>query len=530
MKGETNDLAPCPISLADVDEVLTAAGLNDYGKSVGLAGALLNAAPPPDRRIDYLPITNRGIAAGFNRCAYDIVIVWDISRGVTDVRHLLDQAFRVLRPAGHLCLGHRAKLHLPVRELATTLANALKGDPRAEARRSGKETAEGAERPYFVFNETTLIRTLDPIGREAKILPPRLRRNDGLSFIYARKSGKMSVGVMSGIGDAVWSFVIADAVKAKFGASELVYYVHDSGDNRRKRSNNMLARFDFVSDLVSDVFHIHADTPMNAKTGHLNYVEGGEVPLDSPDNFDYRMIINTHLEHGKSYDEICEEMGLDPAQLNYDFFRGYREHDSDLNAVSKVMAQLSEKYVIFYYGALIDNSESGLNRGGIWTPEDWNTLGRLIHEEYGCKIALIGAPYDLDFAKKVQNGNQDLFYVNTIGQLDITETLALIQRSQFIVSFPAGVGIVGPYMRVPTVIFWRPKHMSYHVMHDRAGFDPKFATNWVPPKVLASGGYYPAWYGSDTPSSIMKAIKRGGWWDRTIATPIGAWPDEQESR
>ena len=54
---------------------------------------------------------------------------------------------------------------------------------------------------------------------------------------------------------------------------------------------------------------------------------------------------------------------------------------------------------------------------------------------------------------------------------------------------------------------------------------PDFATNWVPEPVLKNGGYYPAWYGSDTPESIMAAIRKGGWAKRKITTPIGKWKD-----
>jgi ADP-heptose:LPS heptosyltransferase len=285
----------------------------------------------------------------------------------------------------------------------------------------------------------------------------------------------------------------------------------------------MLARFGFVDDMVTSKFQVHANTPMDDRSGHLNYIPSGPVAVDGRDEFDYRLIVNTYLEHGQGYDRVCEALGLLEEDLDFDFFSDYDEKPEDMAAVDKVLHHVGQDYVVFYYGAEVDNTIGGLNRDEIWKPEDWNRLGRMVHEEFGLKIVVIGAPYDTSYANRILGANRDTFYYNAIGELDITETLALIQRSKFVVAFPAGVGIVGPYMRVPTVIFWRPKHMSYHVMHDRAGFRPEFATNWVPEPVLKAGGYYPAWYGEDTPDTIMEAVRKGGWAKRTPTTPIGKW-------
>lgn len=519
--SETLRVNPCVISKDEFRSLTTALDVETDGKSIAIVGAEIDDPDGLNLDLTVISADNRGLSPGLTRCTFDVVIMWNISRGVSDVRHMLDHLFQILKPGGQLCLGFKNKLNPPTRVLKQVVNRSVK----AQANESQTDPQPG-DKLFFLFNERTLIQTIAPLTREAKIDHRRHRGGDGLTFLKVRKSTKLSVGVMSGIGDAVWSFVIADAVKAKYGADKVVYHVHDSGDNRRKRSNNMLARFDFVDDLVSEVFQVHADTPMDSKTGHLNYRPSGEVPVDSTDSFDYRLIINTYLEHGQSYNEICDELELDQTKLNFDFFKSYREQPIDTVAVEKVKSLAGEKYVVFYYGALIDNTEGGLNRDAMWTAEDWNNLGRMIHEEYGCKIVVIGAAYDLEYARKIAGKTTDLFYVNTIGQLDITETLALIQRSQFVISFPAGVGIVGPYMRVPTVIFWRPKHLSYHIMHDRAGFDPGFATNWVPPKVMARGLYYPAWYGTDTPATIMDVVRKGDWWNREVTTPIGNWPED----
>jgi hypothetical protein len=358
---------------------------------------------------------------------------------------------------------------------------------------------------------------------EAERLQKSYRRNILHQFSAYRKRGTMSVGIMSGIGDAVWSFVLKDAVRKKYGASNLKYCIHDSGDGRRKRSNNMVARFRFVDDLVSSKFQVHADKAMNDHTGHLNYLPSGPVRVSSTDEFDYRMIANTFLEHGQNFQQICNALGLDEKLLDYDFFQQYREDPSDLKAVARVTEYVGNRYAVFYFGAEVDNSIAGLNKDEMWSAEDWNKLAELVAEEFGLKIVVIGAPYDLSYATKVISRSRPGVYFNTIGQMDISETLSLIHRSQFIVAFPAGVGIVGPYMRVPTVIFWRPKHNSYHALHERAGFSPQFATNWVPDSALVDRTYYPAWYGKDTPSSILEVIRERGWSKRRVSNKVGQW-------
>lgn len=499
---------------------------------IGLIGAIVD--DDNNSQIESIGAFSSCLQPGIARCSFDVVVLWNVSYDISDIRRIVDQAFQALRPNGLLIVGYTPTSALPIysqklRQSVGTRrlegqSNALEGDGATGAVVNGplRETKGGVS-PLFFLSDVALRSLIDPMRREVRILPDRTNLSVKHRFMGVRKSGTLSVGIMSGIGDAVWSFVIERAVRRKYKADALHYYVHDSGDARRKRSNNMLARFSFVNDLSSSIFQVHADTPMDDRTGHLNYISSGPTLIDGKDEFDYRLIVNSHLEHGAGFDIICEDLALSVGDLDYDFFKHYQELTSDIAAVDKITRYVGKDYAIFYYGAEVDNTIGGLNRDEIWTPEDWNRLGRLINDEYGLKLVVIGAPYDTSYANKIQGRNRDDFYYNAIGELDITETLSLIQRSKFIVAFPAGVGIVGPYMRIPTVIFWRPKHLSYHVMHDRAGFNPKFAENWVPPQVIKAGGYYPAWYGIDTPESVMGVIRDRGWATRDVFTPIGSW-------
>lgn len=537
MTGQTTLISLAQVSLDQIETLLGNWPGHRENPRIGLIGAELeNGDQSRTGRIETIPAFNSRLQPGLERCSFDCIIIWSVSNQFSDMRRVVDQAFQALRPNGTLIIGYSPISAVPLvmqnlRKPAVTLKDDSvvieaggHADRNPAAKQSSTEKTSGVQ-PLFLLSDFALRSLIEPVRRDARVLPNRFALSTLHSFVAARKSGVLSVGIMSGIGDAVWSFVIDRAVRRKYGADALLYHVNDSGDARRKRSNNMLARFGFVNDMVSSVFQIHADTPMDDKSGHLNYLPSGPVLVDSRDEFDYRLIVNTYLEHGHGFDRICEDLGLEPTDLDFDFFKDYDEQSVDSVAVDKVRNFVGSDYAIFYYGAEVDNTIGGLNRDEIWRPDDWNRLGRMIHEEFGLKLVVIGAPYDTSYANKILNRSEDAFYYNAIGELDITETLALIQRSKFVIAFPAGVGIVGPYMRVPTVIFWRPKHQSYHVMHDRAGFDPGFATNWVPKPVLDSGAYYPAWYGTDTPETIMGAIRQGGWAKRKISTPIGSWKD-----
>jgi hypothetical protein len=532
MMGETRLVPVCEVTAMDLEGLLATWPVEVRLNRIGLVGAELVGSPPSGATsVETIPAYNSRLLPGLERCSFDAIILWNMSLPFTDLTRIVDQCHQAIRPNGMLMVGYTptTALTLWAQRLRNSLGSKRKGQAKLPAAvrtaGAGDVVITSDPSPLFFLSDRALRAVLDPVRRDARLLPQRYEHSSAHHFRALQKSGTMSVGIMSGIGDAVWSFVIQEAVRRKYGADALLYHVNDSGDGRRKRSNNMLARFNFVDDMVTSKFQIHADTPMDDRSGHLNYMPSGPVTVDGRDEFDYRLIVNTYLEHGHSYARVCEALGLDEGDLDFDFFRKYREQPEDMRAVNKVLNYVGEDYAIFYYGAEVDNTIGGLNRDEMWKPEDWNRLGRMVHEQFGLKIVVIGAPYDVSYANKILGANEDTFYFNAIGQLDITETLALIQRSRFVIAFPAGVGIVGPYMRVPTVIFWRPKHMSYHVMHDRAGFCPEFATNWVPEPVLERGGYYPAWYGSDTPETIMAAIERGGWATRKITSPIGNWKD-----
>lgn len=497
--------APLVVSSGELAAVAGTLNVSLAGKSVALVNTKLEGATPEGWQVQTLEAYSNGIAdRGLPRLSYDVIMVPQLSYAISDTHGLIEDCFRLLKPNGVLVVGFSAN---PA-GLSRWAASFDGGKEKPEA--EGIYAVERGHR-FYDFNPETVMGLLRIEGRGASLLGRCTR--GAHCWVAVSKAASMSMGVMSGIGDASWSFMFAEAVRKKYDAEKVVLHIHDSGDFRARRSNNMLARFSFINELAGSRFDIHASPPMDDATGHINYHPGGPSRLDSTDEFDYRLVFNTYLEHGWSADQICARFELDPKAVDYNFFEKYIEKEDDLRGYNRMKQYVGEDYIVFHFGATKDNSEVGLNRGEIWTPQDWIELGRKLHETYKVPIVIIGAAYDLDYGKKILSRTDDAFYYNTMGQLDITETLSVIMRARFIVSFPSGVGIVGPYLRVPTVIFWRDKANSYHPMHARAGFEPEFSHNWVPPDVLEAGTYYNAWYGTDTPASIHARITQNNWWD-----------------
>jgi ADP-heptose:LPS heptosyltransferase len=412
--------------------------------------------------------------------------------------------YDLLKPNGHLVVG----LVAPFVDFTEFSINAAK---RWNEMPSSFCSTSGEKAGGFVFPTSKAIRVIaddliSESGSTAQIFGSGRDR-----VLVIQKSPVIRAGIMSGIGDAVWSLVLAKAMMKKYGVKEIDLIVHDSADHRRKRSNALLERFSFVRNVEGARFDVHAAPPMNERTGHINYVASGPAPLQRNEPFDYRLIFNTYLEHGKSYQEICEKYELDTADICYDFWSEYREEAEDLGGMERLRAQIGNEFIVVHFGAKSDNTEVGLNRGGIWSKKDWIELCDGLYKKYNLKLVIVGAAYDLEYAREVLSETRADYFVNAIGQLDIVETIALMKRARFIVSFPSGIGIIGPYMGVKTLIFWRPQHLPYHPLHENSGFHEGFATSWVPPSVHKLKGYLDAWYSIDTPKTILQEIASRKW-------------------
>lgn len=356
--------------------------------------------------------------------------------------------------------------------------------------------------------EGTYVRDADNLLR---VLAGKRRRK--MASVVKKDPSALNVLSLDGIGDALWSALLIPALLRQHGKTDLRLVVHFNGDHRSGRSFDLLRRLDYVREAVPFAFRIHRAVPVK-DDGYLDYTyTAGAAGEAEAEVFDFALIVNTFLEHGWSVEQIARHLGLDETLVDWRPFDHFKWKPDD-SVIAQSLTRQFGKYVVFYLGAQVDNTLSGLNCGGLWSVADWVELFRLVAASTGMKIVVIGAPYDLSYFKDVlAAGPGDLLSqsVNMIGLMDLPSTLATMRDAEFVVGFASGMPISSTYLRTRTAIFWRPQELSMSPHFKRYGFHERFATNWVPPDMLASESYLDLWYSKDTPETVVDRMKRARW-------------------
>jgi len=330
------------------------------------------------------------------------------------------------------------------------------------------------------------------------------------------KSEPNEIRVLSlcGIGDVLWSLVLIPALLHKYNKQKVVLVVHDPKNHRSGRSVKILERFDYISKIFLQYWPIHQSVPYDNE-GHLKYTYTvGEAKGIEKQAFDYALIINTFLEHGLTYEDICTKLNLDSNYLNYDIFSDYKSFKEDYCGYNYVINNCGSNYAVFYMGALIDNTLQGLNRQGLWKVQDWVELARKIISYWNLKIVIVGASYDkeyfIEFIKCWGNNFHENF-LNIIGQYNMPETIEILRKARFVIGFASGVPISSTFLGVKTAIFWRPQHLPMSMYYEKSGFDKGFSKSWVPPKMLINNQYIDLWYTIDSPDTIFSKMRSSDW-------------------
>lgn len=325
-----------------------------------------------------------------------------------------------------------------------------------------------------------------------------------------------TIAFWSGIGDSLWAMVLLPAVLHKYHVDRVNLIVHSEKISvRNNRSNAYLERFSFFSSVRSENFPIMKN-PVIDDEGYPCYVESGEKQNSI---FNYLLLANTYLEHGKNFNDIAEALSLDRKYLNYFPFKDYVWKFEDFNEVKRILRVSKNGYCVFYMCSLTDNTVAGLNRGGLWKINDWLMLGKKIYEKTGNKIVIVGASYDIDYITKLQKDAYDNFhdiFINNCGTLDLTETLGLLKYANFVIGLPSGIPISSTFLRTKTAMFWRPQHLSMHDLHEKYGFHKDFSIDWVPKDMLENNNYLAFWYGKDNYETVYKKIESENWFDTKV--------------
>jgi Glycosyltransferase family 9 (heptosyltransferase) len=251
-----------------------------------------------------------------------------------------------------------------------------------------------------------------------------------------------------GIGDCMWALMkIRDIAAGK--PIDIVL----TGDPRKEidqRAVPFLRRFKFINSVNILDIPILKDGLKNDEKGRYRYVEDGKLA-------GYHFLMpNRVLEAGERLETWLPEFPVRWDTID--------EFDWSGTERGVEIADALNPFAIFYLGPEEGHTKEGHNWGWLWEPKHWIELGKRLVDK-GLNIAVVGAPYDRSFWENyVKTGvvQAGMSWIDTIGRMEIGETLALIKRAKVMVSYQCGLGILAQYMGVPTVMFWRPDGKSAH--------------------------------------------------------------------
>lgn len=297
----------------------------------------------------------------------------------------------------------------------------------------------------------------------------------------------LKIAVPAGIGDTLWLMTKMQSLLRKLGKDKLEISV--CSDSLR-RADEFLSSFSFVDSVNYNNYQILESRIVNE--------DGTYAYATSQPNwhheFDWFLQCNGHLEEGKRLEEWMPEL-----ETNWSVFDEYNWKASDIEFASDFV-NIHANYVVFYFGPKSGNTSEGHNRGPIWKPEDWTTLG----EHYLCKgykVVVVGAGYDRSYLELVP----PFEYIDLVGKLSIGKTLLLVSNAYRMVGYQSGITISAAYLGVKGGGFWRPYGDSIATTRF-VSFRDEMASAWVPPSMLNK--WAPLTYGRDTVEKVIEKMER----------------------
>jgi len=316
----------------------------------------------------------------------------------------------------------------------------------------------------------------------------------------------MNILAPTGIGDVAWALHKVQSIRDAQDPGGTIDIHLVGGENQiDSRALDFVRRFNFVDSASMKPYNIHRDGSWFNDDGTYNYLEDGWYEFGG---VRYCVLVpNAPLERGERL-----ESWLPHYAINWDIFNEFNISGSEDEWAAQLASRMGP-YCVFYPGPLNGNTEDGHNRNALWKPEDWVQLGHRIHDEYGLRIVVVGAPYDASYYQWLLgpaiNGDADHWH-SLIGQTNLGQLWSVTSRAKFVISYQAGVGIISTYLKTPTGIFWRGYGDSLSPTNFLS-FSEKMASAWVPPSILNAGTHLPLIYGRHGVSYIMEQIKVRGW-------------------
>jgi hypothetical protein len=316
----------------------------------------------------------------------------------------------------------------------------------------------------------------------------------------------MDFAIPQGIGDSVWALTKIQSIRDALdpGGKINIHLSCGEASHLESRALDFVRRFRFVDSVEMAQLELR-NSPVFRPDGCWNYIPDGMYEFAGKK---YCVLIpNETLERGERL-----ESWLPHHSINWDIFRDFTIHAYE--HAFAISATLSfGPYCVFYPGPLGGNTVEGHNRGMLWRPADWITLGEAIRREWGLHIVVVGAAYDASYYDTLiapnLNGSQHA-WTSLIGATSLGELWAVTNRAKFVISYQAGVGIISTLLRTPTAIWWRPQGNSIS-SHGYLSFNEHMASSWVPPDIISSGAHLPLIYSRHDVPYILGQIRDRGW-------------------
>lgn len=303
-----------------------------------------------------------------------------------------------------------------------------------------------------------------------------------------RRGEPLTVRTLNGFGDLCWTVALLNRVKRTHDVPRIDFEIQQAGDGRDGRSVGWLQRIASIDAVRESPFPTTAHP--YGRSRRINYLPTGYQPDGA-----YFIAPNAWIEWEGRLEAFAPWAAID-----WDFLQpgNYLADPLDqlsagrLKQAGQIDGRPAEGFVTVYFCTQGDNTHHGQNIGGAWRPSDWvQLLARIRRLVTDLPILILGCSYDAPYADEVLSAGASQIegVENLCGQTTGTEAIELLRLTRLMVSFPSGLAMCSTYLRRPTVCFWNPEGRSV-TPGQLVWYSDSFATNWVPPDVLAAGLYH----------------------------------------
>jgi len=296
------------------------------------------------------------------------------------------------------------------------------------------------------------------------------------------KIKEASIGIPPGIGDAHWPLLILESFKERHGLDRVTIKFFELWEY----TSEFLRNVPFVDDVQK--------CPPLAFSFHLAGGHGKPLYKGEQHGLDYMIEYGSQLEQGVPLEKILPEY-----EVNWSYpILNLEKHDE---FVADLRKQAGGRLVIIY------TSSKGGNRAWAkndWTLKDWMTLVEMFNQANGCKVVLIGAAFDKDYAAELKALDKGGIIIDLVGQLSIMKSLAVIKAADFFIGFSCGLELMACHFHTPCAEFWPIRKVSQGGVYGSG-----FMTSWLPPWSRDSDTYLPIPYGPESrPELIFPKVRK----------------------